>query len=166
MTANTYHSMNEQIHLTRKERAVYFYKLLLMYTGGVLLLGLIIFWNSFSSLGASSNDWKSRYNEREDINRRQIEAVRLIDSMLITMNMLKGDSRQTFLEKDLQVMAKQLGALYNGQEGSDQRALCFVQASSFMTLRLEDILTINKKQSNVNLFEKQLNDCKIGYKPR
>lgn len=153
--------MNEQIHLTKKERSVYFYKLLMMYGGGVLLLALIIFWNASGSRSpGNAADWKKRHQEHELVNRQQLDAIRIIDSMNVMMNTLKGDARQTFLEKDLQTMARQLGMLYSQDQTNDQRALCFVQASSFMTLRLQDVQTLNKTLANISLFEKQLNECR------
>lgn len=153
--------MNEQIHLTKKERSVYFYKLLLMYGGGVLLLALIIFWKATgSSSSANAADWKKRHQEHELVNTQQVEAIRIMDSMKVMMTTLKGDARQTFLEKDLQTMARQLGMLYNNNQGNDPRSLCFTQAKDFMSLRLQDIQTMNKTLENLSLFEKQLNDCR------
>lgn len=153
--------MNEQIHLTKKERSVYFYKLLMMYGGGVLLLALIIFWNASGSRPqGNAAEWKKRHQEHEQVTRQQLEAIRVIDSMTVMMNTLKGDARQTFLEKDLQAMARQLGMMYNQDQTNDQRAMCFVQAKDFMTVRLQDIQTLNKTLSNISLFEKQLNECR------
>ncbi len=154
--------MSEQIHLTRKERSVYFYKLLLMYAVGVVLLSAILFWNARGKTVAGP-EWKQRFAERESYTKTQIQALQLIDSMLTKMAMLKGDARQTFIQQDIQDMVKELAGLYGDGSQYDARALSFVQASHFMRLRLEDILVLNTEKENVARFERQLQNCKAGY---
>lgn len=154
--------MSEQIHLTRKERSVYFYKLLLMYAVGVALLSAILFWNARGKTVAGP-EWKGRFAERENYTKTQIQALQLIDSMLTKMEMLKGDARQTFIQSDIQDMVKELRTLYGEGTQYDARGLAFLQASQFMQQRLEDILVLNTEKENVARFERQLSNCKAGY---
>lgn len=155
--------MNETIHLTLKERRVYFFKLLTIYAAGVLLFGFIIFWNAMGETGVNAEKTKNKIAEYNQVNARQSDAVQLMDTISINLDRLKGDDRQVFLEKDVQNMTKQLAALYN-DNSTDLRYVAFVQAGNFMNMRLEDIVTLNKKVANIRLFEKQLNDCRIGYR--
>jgi len=154
--------MNEQIHLTRRERSVYFYKLLLMYAAGVLALGAILFWNARGKT-TTDPEWKQRFAEREAFTQTQIEALQIIDSMVTSFETLKGDARQTFIQADLQEMARHLSRLYGDGSRYDARGLAFVQAGRFMQLRLEDILVLNTEKENVARFERQLTNCKAGY---
>ena len=95
--------MSAQIHLTKKERQVYFYKLLLLYGLGLLLFSVIIFWKSSSTTASrQQNDWKNSYAESQQVAEAQIKAVQLIDSMSSNMQLLKGEARQIFLERDVQ----------------------------------------------------------------
>lgn len=155
--------MNEHIHLTQKERRVYFFKLLSIYAVGVLLFGFIIFWNALGSFSVNTAKTKNKIAEYNEVNARQADAIQLMDTINANLDHLKGDDRQVFLEKDVQNMAKQITALYN-DNSTDLRYIAFVQAGSFMNMRLEDIVTLNKKMANIRLFEKQLNDCRIGYR--
>ncbi len=158
--------MTEQIHLTKKERQVYFAKLLLLYGLGLLLFTAIIFWKSSALFaGKQKNDWKGAYEESQQVSAKQIQAVQLIDSMSANMQLLKGEARQIFLERDIQNLSRQLRALYN-DNSTDLRFVAFIQASDLMNMRLEDVQTMNKKLGNIKIFEQQLNDCQIGIKTR
>lgn len=159
--------MTEQIHLTKKERHVYFYKLLLFYGIGLVVFALIIFWKGSGSLGGTKENrsWKAAYEEDVVVGEKQYAAVQLIDSMSADMQLLKGEARQIFLERDIQNLSKQLRALYN-ENGADLRYMAFLQAGDFMNMRLEDIQTLNKKLGNVRIFEQQLNECQIGFRAR
>lgn len=158
--------MSAQVHLTKKERQVYFYKLLLLYGLGLLLFSVIIFWKSSSfTAGRQQTDWKDSYAESQQVAEAQIKAVQLIDSMSSNMQILKGEARQIFLERDIQNLSRQLRGLYNDQS-IDLRYVSFLQASDLMNMRLEDVQTMNKKLGNIKIFEQQLNECQIGIRSR
>jgi hypothetical protein len=158
--------MSAQIHLTKKERQVYFYKLLLLYGLGLLLFSVIIFWkSSTATAGRQQNDWKNSYAESQQVAEAQIKAVQIIDSMSSNMQLLKGEARQIFLERDIQNLSRQLRGLYN-EQSADLRYVSFLQASDLMNMRLEDVQTMNKKLGNIKIFEQQLSECQIGIKVR
>ena len=158
--------MNAQVHLTKKERQVYFYKLLLLYGLGLLLFSVIIFWKSSSLTGSRQQEgWKDSYAESERVAADQIKAVQLIDSMSSNMQILKGEARQIFLERDIQNLSRQLRGLYN-EQSADLRYVAFLQASDLMNMRLEDVQTMNKKLGNIKIFEQQLAECQIGIRSR
>ncbi len=158
--------MSARVHLTKKERQVYFYKLLLLYGLGLLLFSIIIFWkSSLTTAGRQQTEWKDSYAESRQVAEAQIKAVQLIDSMSSNMQILKGEARQIFLERDIQNLSRQLRGLYN-EQSSDLRYVSFLQASDLMNMRLEDVQTMNKKLGNIKIFEQQLNECQIGLRSR
>ncbi len=157
--------MTEQIHLTQKERQVFFYKLLLMYAAGLLLLSLIVFWKATSGLKQTNTDWQAAYQENEEVMEKQYAAVRNIDSMSSTMVALRNEARQIFLERDIQNLIRQTKSLYN-ENKTDMRYVAFLQAGTLMTIRLQDLQTLNKKLANIRMFEKQLDECQIGFRNR
>jgi hypothetical protein len=157
--------MNMKVSLTKRERRMYFFNLLLIYLVAMLVLGFLIFKNSFLAITVDYNLSKRKLEEGNAFVKQQKEAAQFVDLINTRITQMKGNTRQVFLERDIQRSIKDLRKFYD-PNSNDLRQVGFTQAASFLTMQYEDKLVLSKTNGNLQLFEKQLGDCEIGFKQK
>ncbi|WP_407405918.1 type VI secretion system transmembrane protein TssO [Chryseobacterium sp.] len=161
--------MQGQITLSKKEKRYQFIYLILMLIVALLFLG-IIFLKGFTSPFSNSDvvaleklDQKSRYNER------QKAMMVLVDSTFINISKLSTETAQPIEENDIKYKVNDINAAFlDGKYNSinDFRKDGFPQIALFYKMYLEDKKSVSKISEDIKIFEKQLDDCYVGYKEK
>ncbi|MDJ1469680.1 type VI secretion system TssO [Xanthocytophaga flava] len=157
--------MPANVNLTRKERRMSFLNLLLIYLIAMSALAFLLFKNSFMATSVDYKLSKRKLEEGKAFQKQQQEAAEFINQVNSRILQMSGNTRQIFLERDIQRSIKDLRSYYDPGNG-DLREVGFTQAASFLTMQYEDKLVLAKTNQNLLFFEKQLGDCEIGFKQK
>ena len=157
--------MKANVSLTKRERRMCLINLLLIYLVATALLGTLLFKNSFLSIRMDYELSRNKLNASKNCIRQQRIAAESMERISTHINQMQGSTRQVFLERDIQRTIKELRKYYD-PDSDDLRQVCFSQAATFLTMQYEDKIILNKTSGNLQLFEKQLGDCEIGFKQK
>jgi len=157
--------MSMKVSLTKRERRMYFFNLLIIYLIALLILGFVLFKNSFLATSIDYKLSKRKLEEGEAYLKQQKEATEFVNLINSRITQMKGNTRQVFLERDIQRSLVDLRKYYN-PNSNDLRQVSFSQAASFLHMQYEDKLILLKTNGNLQFFEKQLGDCEIGFKQK
>ena len=157
--------MNVNVSLTKRERRMCLVNLLLIYLVATALLGTLLFKSSLLSVQIDYEVSRNKLNASKSFVRQQRIAAESMERISGHIGQMKGNTRQVFLERDIQRTIKELRKYYD-PDSDDIRQVCFSQAATFLTMQYEDKIILNKTSNNLQLFEKQLGDCEIGFKQK
>lgn len=154
-----------KVSITKRERRIYFFNLLAIYVIAMGVLVFLLFQSSFLAPSADDEVSKRRLEEGKAYLKQQKEAAQFMDLIASRISQMNGNTRQVFLERDVQHSIKNLRRYYD-PNSNDLRQVTFDQAATFLTIQFEDKLILAKTNGNLQLFEKQLGDCEIGFKQK
>ena len=150
--------------MSRKEKRHYLGYLVLMFLGASALLVWIVFSGVANPFSPISEAEREQLRQARLFERQQAEAVRIYDTVMTRINVLKANPGDEVLETDIKNQISYLNSLYDGQPNRDMRTLSFHQMALFLLRHFEKALIFNRKTDNIRIFQNQLNDCMIGYK--
>lgn len=155
--------MEETIKMSRKEKRHYLWYLLALYIGSAALLSWIIFMGVASPFATITDQEREQLKQAKIFEQKQHEAVRAYDTVMQSVSMLKTNPANQVLTSDIDHNINYVNSLNDGLPNSDIRSFGFYQMARYLKLHYERALTLRKTAENIQLFEKQLNDCRIGY---
>lgn len=159
--------MQGQITLSKKEKRYQFVYLILMLIAALLFLS-VIFLKGFTSPFSSADvllleklDTKARYNHRQDM------MMKTVDSTFINISKMNTDTDMANMEFDAQrdinyINDTFINSGYNNI--NDFRKEGFPQIAIFYKMYVDDKKIVTKISEDIIRFEKQYDDCSIGYK--
>jgi hypothetical protein len=159
-------TMQGQITLSKKERHYQFAYLILMLLAALVFLG-IIFLKGFASPFSDEDIISIRtLEEKAKFDQEQKFTYKLLDSTFSQINRLTDVPPQPFEENNIingiNDVANQLG---NGNT-TDIRKDAFPQIAKFYKMYFDDKKIISNKTENIKNFEKQFEECSIGFKEK
>ncbi|WP_118975073.1 type VI secretion system TssO [Taibaiella koreensis] len=155
--------MEETIKMSRKEKRHYLWYLIALYIGSAAIFSWIIFLgvpNPFSSI---SNQEREQLNQAKIFEARQIEALQIYDTVMQKVTALKSNPGNQIVEADIEQRINYLNSLNDGLPNRDMRTYGFYQMAKYLNNHFQNAKILRKKSENIQLFEKQLSDCRIGY---
>ncbi|SDQ12897.1 hypothetical protein SAMN05421664_0642 [Chryseobacterium soldanellicola] len=159
--------MQGHITLSKKERHYQFFYLILMLLAALIFLG-VIFLKGFES-PFSDEDIVSIRNldEKAKFDQQQKFTYKLLDSTFSQINRLTDETPQPFVENNIMYSINDVANYFqNNNNTSDIRKEGFPQIAKFYKMYFNDKKIISSKTENIKSFEKQFEECSIGFKEK
>lgn len=158
--------MQAPITLSKKERHYQFFYLILMLFAALIFLG-IIFLKGFES-PFSDEDVISLRNleEKSKFDQQQKFTYKLMDSTFAQINKLTNEAPQPFVENNIMNGINDIANYYNNENTADIRKEAYPQIAKFYKMYFDDKKVISSKTENIKSFEKQFEECSIGFKEK
>ncbi|SMP35916.1 type VI secretion system transmembrane protein TssO [Chryseobacterium profundimaris] len=159
--------MQAQVTLSKKERHYQFLYLILMLFAALIFMG-IIFLRGFQS-PFSDNDIVSiqMLEEKAKFDLKQKQSFKVMDSTFSMINKLTDEAPQPFVENNIMYGINDVAGYYqNGNNINDIRKEAYPQIAKFYKMYFNDKKIISSKTENIKNFEKQFDECSIGFKEK
>ncbi|WP_346986276.1 type VI secretion system transmembrane protein TssO [Chryseobacterium sp. POE27] len=159
--------MQAQVTLSKKERRYQFLYLILMLFTALIFMG-IIFLRGFQS-PFSDNDIVSvqMLEEKAKFDQKQKLSYKVLDSTFSMINKLTDEAPQPFVENNIMYGINDVAGYYqNGENINDIRKEAYPQIAEFYKMYFNDKKIISSKTENIKNFEKQFEECSIGFKEK
>lgn len=159
--------MQGQITLSKKERHYQFLYLILMLFAALIFM-VIIFLRAFRS-PFSDNDIVSiqMLEEKAKFDQKQKSSFKVMDSTFSMINKLTDEAPQPFVENNIMYGINDVAGYYqNGENINDIRKEAYPQIAKFYKMYFNDKKIISSKTENIKNFEKQFDECSIGFKEK
>jgi len=159
--------MQAHITLSRKEKQYQFVYLILMLIAALIFLG-IIFLKGFDS-PFSDEDMISIRNleEKAKFDQQQKFTYKLMDSTFSQINRLSDEAPQPFEENNIMYSINDIANYYENNNGiADIRKDAYPQIAKFYKMYFNDKKIIASKTENIKSFEKQFEECSIGFREK
>ncbi|MDR6516566.1 type VI secretion system transmembrane protein TssO [Chryseobacterium camelliae] len=159
--------MQAHITLSRKEKQYQFVYLILMLIAALIFLG-IIFLKGFDS-PFSDEDMISIRNleEKAKFDQQQKFTYKLMDSTFSQINRLSDETPQPFEENNIMYSINDIANYYENNNGiADIRKDAYPQIAKFYKMYFNDKKIIASKTENIKSFEKQFEECSIGFREK
>ncbi|SIT21057.1 hypothetical protein SAMN05421786_10946 [Chryseobacterium ureilyticum] len=159
--------MQGHITLSKKERHYQFFYLILMLVTAMIFLG-VIFLKGFES-PFSDEDIRGIQNleQKAEFEQHQKVILPIMDSTYTMITKLADETPQPFVENNIFVGVNDLNGYFK-EHGSitDVRKDAFPQIARFYKMYYEDKKVISTTSEDIKRFEKQIEECRIGYKDK
>lgn len=159
--------MQAQVTLSKKEKRYQFLYLILMLFTALIFMG-IIFLRGFQS-PFSDNDIVSvqMLEEKAKFDQKQKLSYKVLDSTFSMINKLTDEAPQPFEENNIMYGVNDVAGYYqNGENINDIRKEAYPQIAEFYKMYFNDKKIISSKTENIKNFEKQFEECSIGFKEK
>ncbi|MFY7844333.1 type VI secretion system transmembrane protein TssO [Chryseobacterium gambrini] len=159
--------MQGQITLSKKERHYQFLYLILMLFAALIFLA-IIFLKGFESpfsdedmISVQNLEGKAKFDQKQKF------SYKTLDSTFSMINRLTDESPQPFVESNIMYGINDVANYFqNGDNISDIRKDAYPQIAKFYKMYFNDKKVISSKTENIKSFEKQFEECSIGFKEK
>lgn len=158
--------MQGQITLSRKEKHYQFVYLILMLIAAMVLLSIIFlkgFESPFSSADVTSLqtlEQKSKFDNQQKV------VQKLLDSTFTKITKLTDEVPQPFEENEIKYGINDIQNSFENANVNDLRKQAYPQIAQFYKMYFDDKKRISKITENIKNFEKQFEDCSIGFKEK
>ncbi|MDR6156491.1 hypothetical protein QF023_000007 [Chryseobacterium sp. SLBN-27] len=159
--------MQGQITLSKKERHYQFLYLILMLFAALIFLG-IIFLKGFES-PFSDEDIVSvqSLEEKAKFDQKQKMSYKTLDSTFSMINKLTDEAPQPFVENNIVYGINDVASFFqSGENINDIRKEAYPQIAKFYKMYFDDKKVVSSKTENIKSFEKQAEECAIGFKEK
>ena len=158
--------MQGQVTLSKKEKRYQFVYLILMLILALLFLG-IIFLKGFSSPFSDADvnslqilEQKTKFNQQQKL------GFKLIDTAFARVNRLSVEEEQTVEKREAEYAIQDVANTYQNYPVHDNRKRAFPQIGTFFKMYMTDKGRIKSLNEDIKHFEKQYEDCQIGYRDK
>ncbi|MCJ7935013.1 MAG: type VI secretion system transmembrane protein TssO [Chryseobacterium sp.] len=158
--------MQGNITLSKKERHYQFFYLILMLVAAMIFLG-IIFLKGFES-PFSDEDVRGIQNleQKAEFEQHQKIVLPIMDSTYTMISKLTDEAPQPFVENNIIVGTNDLANYFGNYDVADIRKDAYPQIAKFYKMYFEDKKVISTTSEDIKKFEKQVEDCRIGFKDK
>lgn len=158
--------MQGQITLSKKERHYQFLYLVLMLFAALIFLG-IIFLKGFESpfsdediISVQNLEQKAKFDQQQKVTQR------VLDSTFTQINRLTNEVPQPFEENNIMNGINDVANSFENANVTDIRKEAYPQVAKFYKMFFDDKKVISSKTENIKNFEKQFEECSIGFKEK
>ncbi|AZA53642.1 type VI secretion system transmembrane protein TssO [Chryseobacterium sp. G0201] len=158
--------MQGQITLSKKERHYQFLYLVLMLFAALIFLG-IIFLKGFESpfsdediISVQNLEQKAKFDQQQKVTQR------VLDSTFTQINRLTNEVPQPFEENNIMNGINDVANSFENANVTDIRKEAYPQIAKFYKMFFDDKKVISSKTENIKNFEKQFEECSIGFKEK
>lgn len=158
--------MKIQVSLSNREKRYQFIYLFGMLLFTMFVLGIIVLKNfdsPFSSTDALETQMlaqKNKFSEEQSI------VLPLLKSSYKKISILKQETPQPFAENDIKNSINDVANSFENTAIYDTRKEGYLQIAQFYKMYFEDKKIAAKKTENITMFEKQFEECSIGFKDK
>ncbi|AZB01723.1 hypothetical protein EG359_19880 [Chryseobacterium joostei] len=158
--------MQGHITLSKKERHYQFFYLILMLVTAMLFLG-VIFLKGFES-PFSDEDVRGIHNleQKAEFDQHQKVILPIMDSTYTMITKLTDEAPQPFVENNIFVGVNDLNNYFKSYDIVDTRKDAYPQIAKFYKMYFEDKKIISTTSDDIKRFEKQVEECRIGFKDK
>lgn len=156
--------MQEHVTLSKKERHYQFFYLILMLVAAMIFLG-VIFLKGYDSpftdtdvMGIESIEQKQAFESEQKILQPEM------DSAFIRISKITDKSPEPFVENNIFNGINGLASYFHGRNVVDIRKDAYPQIAKFYKMYFEDKRIISTTSEDIKTFNKQVDDCRIGFK--
>ncbi|HEX7869432.1 MAG TPA: type VI secretion system TssO [Chryseobacterium sp.] len=158
--------MQGQITLSKKEKQYQFFYLILMLVFALIFLG-IIFLKSFASpFSEADTNALQILEQKVKFDQQQKIGLKLIDTASARVNRLSVEIQQPVEKNDAEYAIQDLANTFQNVVVNDPRKSAFPQIGKFFKMNMVDKDRIMKMNENTKTFEKQYEECQLGYKEK
>lgn len=158
--------MQGQITLSKKEKQYQFFYLILMLVFALIFLG-IIFLKSFASpFSEADTNALQILEQKVKFDQQQKIGLKLIDTASARVNRLSVEIQQPVEKNDAEYAMQDLANTFQNVVVNDPRKSAFPQIGKFFKMNMVDKDRIMKMNENTKTFEKQYEECQLGYKEK
>ncbi|ROH97638.1 type VI secretion system transmembrane protein TssO [Chryseobacterium daecheongense] len=158
--------MQGHITLSKKEKHYQFFYLILMLLAALIFLG-IIFLKGYKSPFSDEDIVSIRYLEQKaKFDQQQKFTRRLQDSTFAQIGKLTDEVPQPFVENNIMYGINDIANYYQSNEVVDIRKDAYPQIAKFYKMYFEDKKIISTTTEDIKEFEKQVEECRIGFKDK
>jgi hypothetical protein len=159
--------MQGQITLSKKERHYQFLYLILMLFAALIFMG-IVFLRGFQSPFMDDDIVSIQMlEEKAKFDQNQKQSFKVMDSTFSMINKLTDEAPQPFVENNIMYGINDVASYYqNGDNINDIRKEAYPQIAKFYKMYFNDKKIISSKTENIKTFEKQFDECSIGFKEK
>ncbi|MCX8526002.1 type VI secretion system transmembrane protein TssO [Chryseobacterium formosus] len=158
--------MQGQITLSKKEKQYQFFYLILMLVFALIFLG-IIFLKSFASpFSEADTNALQILEQKVKFDQQQKIGLKLIDTAAARVNRLSVEIQQPVERNDAEYAIQDLANTFQNVVVNDPRKSAFPQIGKFFKMNMIDKDRIMKMNENTKTFEKQYEECQLGYKEK
>lgn len=156
--------MQGHVTLSKKERHYQFLYLILMLLAAMIFLG-VIFLKGFDS-PFSDEDIRGieSIEQKKAFEREQKLLQPLMDSAYVGISRIRDKSPEPFVEDNISQNINGLASYFHSKEVVDIRKDAYPQIAKFYKMYFDDKKIISTTTEDVKRFEKELDDCRIGFK--
>lgn len=133
-----------------------------------LIFMAITFLRGFQS-PFSDNDIVSiqMLEEKAKFDQKHKQSFKVMDSTFSMINKLTDEAPQPFVENNIVYGINDVAGYYqNGENINDIRKEAYPQIAKFYKMYFNDKKIISSKTENIKNFEKQFDECSIGFKEK
>ncbi|WP_294243265.1 type VI secretion system transmembrane protein TssO [uncultured Chryseobacterium sp.] len=159
--------MQGQVTLSKKERQYQFLYLILMLFAALIFLS-IIFLKGFQSPFSDEDIVSVQIlEEKAKFDQKQKYSYKTMDSTFSMINKLTDQAPQPFVENNIMYGINDVANYFeNGDNIIDIRKDAYPQIARFYKMFFNDKKIISSKTENIKNFEKQFEECSIGFREK
>lgn len=158
--------MNKSTTLSPREKKYQFIYLFSIFIT-VLLVFTFIIYQKFNTSLSSGNMLETQMLEQINLFDKQRNLVEpVVETVYKKINILKHETPQPFAENDIKNSINDIANSFVNTDIYDTRKEGYIQVAEFYKMYFEDKKIAAKKAENIKLFEKQYEECSIGFKEK
>lgn len=155
--------MESFFRLATRERRLQFIYLLAAIIGLTVLISAIVFRNNTYSQ-TEAKRLSDRIRQQEQTLRNQMDNMPLLDSTYRAVVAYQPQVNAIFVDVEIDDHLNEIRRL-SGLQANGIQFRSFAQIADFYRMMYVDKKVVWSKQSNIGLFNKQLDDCSVGLAP-
>lgn len=159
--------MQGQITLSKKERHYQFLYLIVMLFAALIFLGIIFLKGYDSPFSDEDIVSVQSLEEKAKFDQKQKQSFKVLDSTFSMINRLTDEGPQPFEENNIVYGINDVVSFFqNGENINDIRKDAYPQIAKFYKMYFNDKKVVSSKTENIKSFEKQFDECSIGFKEK
>jgi CRISPR/Cas system CSM-associated protein Csm3 (group 7 of RAMP superfamily) len=158
--------MNEYNSLSKRERTYQFFYLFFMLLTALAVLSFLLLRKFNSPFSESDILGLQMLSNKNKFAKQQNALEPLLTNTYTKIDILKPEELQPFTENDIQNSINDVYNAFSDVDIYDPRKGAYLQIALFYKMYFEDKQMAAKKTENIKLFEKQFEECSIGFKDK
>jgi hypothetical protein len=158
--------MNGHNSLSSREKYQHFFYLLILTIIVVVILYVIVLRKRESPFDKNLSFEIQMLEQKKKFVQHQQNIYPYLEKTFKKIDEMPLQYIQVFTETDIKNSVNNIANAQNDLKINDPRKEGFLQIAQFYKAYFEDKKIAEKKSENITLFEKQFNECKIGYKEK
>lgn len=158
--------MQGQVTLSKKEKHYQFFYLILMLIVALFFLGVIFLKDFASPFSEADTNSLQILDQKLKFDQQQKIGLKLIDTASARVNRLSVEIQQPVERNDAEYAVQDLANTFQNVVVNDSRKMAFPQIGKFFKMNMIDKERIMKMNETTKTFEKQFEDCQLGYKEK
>lgn len=156
--------MKGYISLSKREKRQEFFILLSMLLLVTALMGFLFLRKYNIPFNVTNTLELQMLNQKNAFTKQQKVVAPLLASTFTKIDILGMQSPQPFAENDLKNSINMVANSFENTDVFDTRKEGYLQIALFYKMYFDDKKIAGKKAENITLFEKQFEECSIGFK--